>query len=66
MADPCNSRWIDPAVILVATDLSDLSRLMPVAIDQAKQTHARLILFHVIAGPSKVSIGATGLHFYDP
>ena len=66
MADSYNSRWIDPAVILVATDLSDLNRLMPVAIDQASQTHARLILFHVLAGPVTMSVSATGAHYYDP
>ena len=66
MADPLNSRWIDPAVILVATDLSDLGRLMPVAIDQARQTHARLLLFHVLAGPSTVLVDLSGRHYYDP
>jgi nucleotide-binding universal stress UspA family protein len=66
MADSCNSRWIDPAVILVATDLSDLNRLMPVAIDQAGQTSARLILFHVLAGPATRTIEVTGVHYYDP
>lgn len=41
-------KWAHPAVILVATDLSDLDRLMPFAIQQASGTYARLILLHVL------------------
>lgn len=66
MADSWNFRWIDPAVILVATDLIDLNRLMPIAIDQAGQTHARIILFHVLAVPVTTSVSTTGAHYYDP
>ena len=49
MTDSGVDRWTHPAVILVATDLSDLDRLMPFALDQARQTGARLILLHAIA-----------------
>jgi len=48
MADSPRNRWTDPSVILVATDLNDLSRLMPFAIEQAKESKARLILLHVL------------------
>lgn len=64
MADPC-SKWIHPAVILVATDLSDLERLMPFALDQAVQTGARLILLHAVANSATMSVDAVGLPYYD-
>ncbi len=65
MADAISSRWIHPAVILVATDLSDLERLMPFALEQAGQTHARIILFHAIAGSAAISMDAVGMPYYD-
>jgi len=65
MADPCSSRWIHPAVILVATDLSDLDRLMPFALDQAAQSGARLILLHSVASFDTMSVDAVGLPYYD-
>jgi len=46
MADA--SRALEPSVILVATDLSDLERLMPFALGQATEAGARLILLHVL------------------
>ena len=66
MANPCNSRWTHPAVILVATDFSDLDRLMPFALEQAEQTGARLILLHAIAVAAAMSVDAVGLPYYDP
>jgi len=66
MADPCSSRWIHPAVILVATDLCDLDRLMPFALEQAEQAGARLILLHAIATSSAMSVDAVGMPYYDP
>lgn len=66
MADPLSSRWIHPALILVATDLSDLDRLMPFAIEQAEQARARLILLHATANPSTMAVDALGLPYYDP
>ena len=66
MADPCSSRWIHPAVILVATDLSDLDRLMPFALEQTVDAHTRLILLHAIASSASMSVDAVGLPYYDP
>ena len=46
----CNGRrWTHPETILVATDLSDLDHLMPVAIEEAGDTGARIILLHAPA-----------------
>ncbi len=58
-------RWVHPSVILVATDLNDLDRLIPFAIDEAHQTGARLILFHVLATNAILSSNAAGLPYYD-
>ena len=41
MPDPGTNRWTHPEVILVATDLSDLDRLMAFAVEQAANTGAR-------------------------
>jgi len=57
---------IHPASILVATDLSDLDRLMPFALQQAHETGARLILLHVIASAAAISVDAAGMPYYDP
>jgi nucleotide-binding universal stress UspA family protein len=59
-------RWTHPDVILVATDLSDLDRLMPFALDQASQTTSRLILLHVIATSACMAVDAMGMPYYDP
>ena len=48
MIDTCRNQ------ILVATDLLDLESLLPVAIEQAKATEARLWLLHVI-GPDNAN-----------
>jgi len=61
-----NDRWTRPAVILVATDLSDLDRLMPFALEQAAETGARLILLHVLSAGAAMSVDAAGLPCYDP
>ena len=66
MPDPDLSRWARPAAILVATDLSDLDRLLPFAVQQASQTGARLFLLHVIAGAEAVSADLSGMPYYDP
>ena len=60
------NRWTHPAVILVATDLNDLDRLMPFALEQAAETGARLILLHAIATAVAVSVDAVGMPYYDP
>lgn len=66
MPDSEHDRWSHPAAILVATDLSDLDRLMPFAIEQAAQTGARLILLHVIALSETISADVAGMPYYDP
>jgi nucleotide-binding universal stress UspA family protein len=57
--------WAYPAVLLVATDLSDLDRLMPFALEQAVETRARLILLHVLAPSIPVSADVVGTPYYD-
>jgi len=66
MAEAALDLGSHPAVILVATDLSDLDRLMPFAVGQAVQTGARLILLHVIALSEAISADAAGMPYYDP
>jgi nucleotide-binding universal stress UspA family protein len=66
MPDPGTERWTHPAVILVATDLSDLDRLMPFAFQQATETSARLILLHVLAAGTGMAMDAAGMPYYDP
>ena len=56
----------NPSLILVATDLSDLDRLMPFALEQAAEAGARLILLHVLATGAVVATGAIGMPSYDP
>ena len=65
MADSGINRWTHPAVILVATDLGDLDRLMPFALQQAAETGARLILLHAIATAAAMSVDAVGMPYYD-
>jgi nucleotide-binding universal stress UspA family protein len=66
MPDSLLSRWSHPSVLLVATDLSDLDRLMPFALAQATQTGAHLILLHAIATAATVTVDSVGMPFYDP
>ncbi len=66
MPESAVNRWSHPAVILVATDLSDLDRLMPFALEQAALTGARLILLHVIAVSEAMAADASGMPYYDP
>ena len=66
MPDFANNGWSDPAVILVATDLSDTERLMPFALEQAASTGGRLILLHVLAPSEAMAVDAVGMPYYDP
>jgi nucleotide-binding universal stress UspA family protein len=66
MPDSADNRWSHPAVILVATDLSDLDRLMPFAVEQGVVTGARLILMHVISTGEAMAADASGMPYYDP
>jgi len=56
----------NPSVILVATDLSDLDRLMPFALEQATETGARLILLHVVGTGAALATDAVGMPYYSP
>jgi nucleotide-binding universal stress UspA family protein len=58
--------WSHPATILVATDLADLDRLMPFALQQAADSGAHLFLLHVLAAGTSMAIDAVGLPYYDP
>lgn len=63
--DPSRNRWTHPSVLLVATDLSDLGRLMPYAFQQAKESGARLVLLHVLASGAAMAVDPAGLPYYD-
>ncbi len=58
-------RWMHPATILVATDLSDLDHLMPFALEQACESGARLILLHVLPATAVITADAAGMPYYD-
>jgi nucleotide-binding universal stress UspA family protein len=53
-------------VILVATDLSDLDRLMPFALQQAQHSNARIILLHVLTASAGITADPAGMPYYDP
>jgi nucleotide-binding universal stress UspA family protein len=58
--------WARPSVLLVATDLTDLDRLMPYAFQQAAKYGARLILLHILASGIGLAMDETGMPYYDP
>ena len=66
MSDLGLHRWAQPRVILVATDLTDLDRLIPFALQQAQQSGARIILLHVLNAGASLAPDATGMPYYDP
>ncbi|MGA8041383.1 MAG: universal stress protein [Terracidiphilus sp.] len=66
MTASCAERWTYPAVILVATDLLDLERLMALAFQQATENRARLILLHVIPAAAGITTDPVGMPQYDP
>jgi nucleotide-binding universal stress UspA family protein len=66
MPDMGSNRWAHPSVILVATDLSDLDRLMPFALQQAQESQARIILFHVLGAGAGIAADPVGMPYYDP
>ncbi len=65
MSETTNARLINPAVILVATDLSDLHRVMPFAIQMAEKTGARLELLHILQSGGEYTTDAAGMPYYD-
>jgi nucleotide-binding universal stress UspA family protein len=60
------ARWTHPSAILVATDLSDLDRLIPFALRDAADAGARLILIHVLTAGAAIAVDAVGMPYYDP
>jgi nucleotide-binding universal stress UspA family protein len=66
MPDRDFNRWAQPKVILVATDLSDLERLIPFAFQQAQQTDARIVLLHAPGAATSITADPTGMPHYDP
>lgn len=65
MAEAGNDRLTHPASIMVATNLSDLHRLMPFAIQMACETDARLQLLHILPRSAEFTAHAAGMPFYD-
>lgn len=66
MIGTCEDRWTHPSVILVATDLLDLDHLMPIALLQAFETNARLVLLYVIPVAAGYTADPVGMPHYDP
>ena len=66
MSDAGLSRWAQPSVLLVATDLSDLDLLIPFAIQQAHRSSARIILFHVLGAGAGFTSDPVGMPYFDP
>jgi nucleotide-binding universal stress UspA family protein len=66
MAESVGNRWSQPSIILVATDLSDVDRLMPFAFEEGAATGARLILLHVVSAVEAMAADAAGMPYYDP
>jgi nucleotide-binding universal stress UspA family protein len=66
MPETVANRWSQPSLVLVATDLSDLDRLMPFALEEAADTGARLILMHVVSSADSIATDAAGMPYYDP
>jgi nucleotide-binding universal stress UspA family protein len=65
MDEATNARLINPAVILVATDLSDLHRVMPFAFQMAEKTGARLELLHILQFAGAFTTDAAGMPYYN-
>ena len=66
MPQTIGCQWSQPSVILVATDLSDLDRLIPFAVQQSSFTGARLILLHIVSTGEAMTADAAGMPYYDP
>jgi nucleotide-binding universal stress UspA family protein len=48
--------WCAPEVILAVTSLDDEMVILPHVIQQARQSHAKIVLAHVVAPPKAVSV----------
>ena len=65
MAEAGNNRLSHPDAIFVATNLSDLHRVMPFAIQMACETGADLQLLHILPTSAEFTAGAVGMPYYD-
>ena len=66
MSEPGSHRWSKPASILIATDLGDIDRLFPIALEQAVESKARLFILHVLTSTNSVVVDPGGLPYYNP
>lgn len=66
MLNPGSRRWSKPASLLIATDLGDIDRLFPLALEQAKHSGAGLFLLHVLTATNSIAVDAGGLPYYSP
>jgi nucleotide-binding universal stress UspA family protein len=65
MEAPDRARLVHPKTILVATNLSDLQRLMPFALQMASETGARLQLLHVLPVAVEFAADPPAMPYYD-
>jgi nucleotide-binding universal stress UspA family protein len=65
MWEPGRHHWSKPDSILVATDLGDIDRLFPLALAQAKESGARLILLHALTVRNSMAVDAGGLPYFN-
>jgi nucleotide-binding universal stress UspA family protein len=65
MAESGNYRPTHSATILVATNLSDLSRLMPFALSMAGESGAQILLLHVLTVAGEFTANTSGMAYYD-
>jgi nucleotide-binding universal stress UspA family protein len=66
MLEPGSHRFSKPASILVATDFADIDRLFPIALEQARESGARLFILHVLTSTNSVIVDPGGLPYYNP
>lgn len=66
MREPGKHRWSKPNSILIATDLADINRLFPIALAQARESGARLMLLHVLTTVNAIAVDPGGLPYYNP
>ncbi len=65
MWEPGRHRWSKPDSILVATGLGDIDRLFSMALRQARQEGARLVLLHVLTASNCLQVDAGGLPYFN-
>jgi nucleotide-binding universal stress UspA family protein len=65
MEETFKTQLIHPAVILAASDLNDLDRVMPFAIQMAETARARLLLLHVLDFGAEFTFNVDGMPYID-